>query len=259
MSQQGDYDAVRTDTFYRWTAFMMILPYLEQSNVFDQMNPHYGAYASVNMKPRDRDIPFYACPSDTALGRRISFGWNPMSVGNYAFATSVDRYHSASGWCTFDSASKPKRKPAIYVSSKTTFADIPDGTSNTIIFSEMIVGAKSSSTAADPDVDCRGFWGDSFCCGFSGKLSPNSSLGDECQSNCKNDPPDTPAVTPYPSYFWGSWANAARSRHPGGVNVCMVDGSVHFVTNTISLPLWQALISANGGNTSIKEELITGF
>ena len=259
LSQQGNYDAVRTDTFYRWTAFMMILPYLEQSNVYDQMDPHRSAYASVNMGPRSVEIPSYTCASDMAPRRRIDFGSGPLSVGNYAVAFSVDRYHSASGACTFDSVSNPKRRPAIYVSSKTTFADIRDGTSNTIIFSEMIVGAKSSSTSVDPNVDCRGFWGDSFCCGFSGRLSPNSNLGDECQSNCKHDPPDTPAVTPYPFYFWGSWANAARSRHPGGVNVCMVDGSVHFVTNTVSLPLWQALISANGINTSIPEEMIAGF
>ena len=259
LSQQGGYDAVRSDTFYRWTAFMMLLPYLEQSNVYDQMDPYRNAYASVNMGPRSVEIPCYACPSDTASGRRINFGFGPVSVGNYAFANSVDRYHSANGNCTCDSVSNPKRRPAIYVSSETIFAHIRDGTSNTIIFSEMIVGAKSNSTAVDPDVDCRGFWGDSFCCGFSGKLSPNSSLGDECMSNCKNDPPDLPAVTPYPSYYWGSWANAARSRHPGGVNVCMVDGSVHFVNNTISLPIWQALISANGINTSIPEEVIAGF
>ena len=31
------------------------------------------------------------------------------------------------------------------------------------------------------------------------------------------------------------------------VNVCMVDGSVHFVTNSIDINLWQALISADGG------------
>ena len=39
---------------------------------------------------------------------------------------------------------------------------------------------------------------------------------------------------------------AVRSRHPGGVNVCMADGSVHFVQDTIDLALWQALISADG-------------
>jgi len=46
---------------------------------------------------------------------------------------------------------------------------------------------------------------------------------------------------------------AVRSRHPGGVNVCMADGSVHFVQDTIDLTLWQDLISIDGGEVvSIK-------
>ena len=53
--------------------------------------------------------------------------------------------------------------------------------------------------------------------------------------------------------YWGHWANAARSRHPGGVNVCMADGSVHFVQETIHIGLWQDLISIDGGEVvSIK-------
>lgn len=42
---------------------------------------------------------------------------------------------------------------------------------------------------------------------------------------------------------------AARSRHAGGVNVVMADGSVHFITNGISLAAWQAIGSIDGGET----------
>jgi prepilin-type processing-associated H-X9-DG protein len=34
----------------------------------------------------------------------------------------------------------------------------------------------------------------------------------------------------------GAWT--AQSRHPGGVNVCFGDGSVHFIKQSISLPVW---------------------
>jgi prepilin-type processing-associated H-X9-DG protein len=37
------------------------------------------------------------------------------------------------------------------------------------------------------------------------------------------------------------------SRHPGGVNLLLGDGSVHFITNSINLPTWRALGSRNGG------------
>ena len=40
---------------------------------------------------------------------------------------------------------------------------------------------------------------------------------------------------------------AARSRHRGGVQVSMLDGSVGFVTDGISLQTWQNLSTSNGG------------
>jgi prepilin-type processing-associated H-X9-DG protein len=40
---------------------------------------------------------------------------------------------------------------------------------------------------------------------------------------------------------------AARSLHPGGVNVLLGDGSVRFVTNGINTNTWQALANRAGG------------
>src|SRR5205807_2027449 len=40
---------------------------------------------------------------------------------------------------------------------------------------------------------------------------------------------------------WGDytqWRSAARSKHSGGVNAGMADGSVRFVSNSISLATW---------------------
>ncbi len=42
---------------------------------------------------------------------------------------------------------------------------------------------------------------------------------------------------------------AARSYHPGGVNVCMSDGSVHFINNNINFAVWQALGTRMAGDT----------
>jgi prepilin-type N-terminal cleavage/methylation domain-containing protein/prepilin-type processing-associated H-X9-DG protein len=41
---------------------------------------------------------------------------------------------------------------------------------------------------------------------------------------------------------------AARSAHTGGVNVCFSDGSVHFISNNIALPTWQALGTRSAGD-----------
>jgi prepilin-type processing-associated H-X9-DG protein len=42
-------------------------------------------------------------------------------------------------------------------------------------------------------------------------------------------------------------STTANSRHPGGVNVCMADGSVRFFKSTVSLVPWQAVGTRNGG------------
>jgi prepilin-type processing-associated H-X9-DG protein len=39
----------------------------------------------------------------------------------------------------------------------------------------------------------------------------------------------------------------ANSRHPGGVNLGLADGSVRFAKSTVNLPSWRALGTRNGG------------
>ena len=43
--------------------------------------------------------------------------------------------------------------------------------------------------------------------------------------------------------------SAARSRHTGGVNVGMCDGSIRFISNSIDLATWQAMGTMNGGES----------
>ena len=41
--------------------------------------------------------------------------------------------------------------------------------------------------------------------------------------------------------------NIPRSKHPGGVNAGMCDGSVRFIKNSVNIYTFQALASAKGG------------
>lgn len=54
---------------------------------------------------------------------------------------------------------------------------------------------------------------------------------------------------PAPVQPWGGVTSliTATSGHPGGVNVCMSDGSVHFIKDSISPNIWWALGSKGGG------------
>jgi prepilin-type N-terminal cleavage/methylation domain-containing protein/prepilin-type processing-associated H-X9-DG protein len=71
--------------------------------------------------------------------------------------------------------------------------------------------------------------GNYFAGGYSHLMPPNSKL---CTAG--NDNYDVEAYT-------------ALSRHPGGVNVCMADGSVRFVKQTVGVKVWWSLGSRAGG------------
>jgi prepilin-type processing-associated H-X9-DG protein len=47
------------------------------------------------------------------------------------------------------------------------------------------------------------------------------------------------------------WA-AARSRHPGGVNVVMADGAVGFVSSSVGMDIWQALATISNNDVGTR-------
>jgi prepilin-type processing-associated H-X9-DG protein len=116
-------------------------------------------------------------------------------------------------------------------------ADIFDGMSNTLAFSETVQGHAN---------DLRGFAWWNGGAHFETFLPPNSNQPDilEHIDYCKRadiyNPPCDGPTSANPSNI------AARSRHPGGVQACMCDGSVRFVTNSINLDTWRAVSTAAG-------------
>ncbi len=126
------------------------------------------------------------------------------------------------------------------------FANITDGTSNTLLMAEVIQGqAKQDGTTND----LRGFVQYGSSSGFSAWLTPNSQQYDllnatiYCSYPFANNPPcypDRTAMSPYRDIY------AARSRHPGGVNTGLCDGSVKFFKNSINLLTWRALSTTQG-------------
>jgi len=117
------------------------------------------------------------------------------------------------------------------------FASLRDGLSSTLLASEVIVGQGR---------DLRGFswWGDAAA--FETFLAPNSSFPDVLFSPyyCIDSPPNPPcagATSALPDNY------AARSRHPGGVDAALADGSVRFLRNSIHIRTWRALSTTQGG------------
>ena len=127
-----------------------------------------------------------------------------------------------------------------------TFASIADGLSNTLLNSEVIVGTGKGGQY-NASYDLRGFswWGSAAS--FTSWLTPNSTLPDVtedpayCVYPYQMNPPCTAPTTTLPAF------NGARSRHSGGVNATMGDGSVRFIKNSISMNVWRSLSTTKGG------------
>ena len=98
--------------------------------------------------------------------------------------------------------------------------------------------------------DLRGFGWWYGGAAFETLLSPNStharSDGGRSPTAIRPSASNPPCIAA-PGGDLFQITNAARSRHPGGVNAGMCDGSVKFFKNTINLFIWRALSTTQGG------------
>ena len=226
-----------------------ILPYIELENLYNSLNlfptTGWSADNGVNDKIYTTVIPTYRCPSDTqepfaCNGYQLSrtnyvgcFSPNGTLVEKSAYPL---RYASDSG-----PLSNPATPRAIFNwNISRIVADVKDGTSNTVAVSETIAGTS---------IDLRGAWWEEWGYSYSHARTPNSAIPDAmwlpsytCVST--QEAPCTDAAN------WSDENYAARSRHAGGVNACLLDGSVHFVSDQINSTTWQALGSIDGNETA---------
>jgi prepilin-type N-terminal cleavage/methylation domain-containing protein/prepilin-type processing-associated H-X9-DG protein len=250
-------------TFYRWSTLAHLTPYLEQTaayNALDLDAPLYGTNLQVtpqNVKGVALQIPLFLCPSD--VRNPVAAGFGPT---NYAACAGS----GAQGGTSHDTDG------IFYVNSATRFRDIVDGTSHTVTFSESLLGRGPESTSDRSQIDLqadyafvfgtpltesacanpfqwnvsnrKGFsWasGEYRCALYNHHLHPNSPQHD-CMSNQIVGKPEVR----YSVFGW----RAARSRHPGGVNLALADGSTRFASETIDAAIWQALSTRAGKETT---------
>ncbi|MCE9630134.1 MAG: DUF1559 domain-containing protein [Planctomycetia bacterium] len=220
----------------RRTFVVSLWPYIDAQNVLGQYDLQKPFWDPANQKAVDARVPMYYCPSDRAGAWRANIYW--MARGNYVcnwgnanFLQSEPQYVKApfsdyqSNNPTF-SQIESRREPG------NAAAAFRDGLSNTIFMSETVMAAN------DTDNDMRGFMLNNTAGGptFMTKSTPNSGT-----DYCRCLGPQS-ATYPGPCVSWpipDGW-NSARSLHPGGVSAVLGDGSTRFVTNEITLAVWQA-------------------
>jgi len=226
---------------------VLVWPYVEQDNMRFKFNDQVHFYQPPNTITNTTDgiyaktAPIYYCPSDRpgalwkgdiywrARGNYV-VNWGNMTVPRNTGDPTQDPAlgYAPFGYTDFANGSLPRASG---------FADMTDGASNTMLLSEVIMARN------DTDFDIRGDMmnDDRPCTQFMTINTPNS--GTDVTPYCLNNGANPPCTTANSGFSH----KAARSRHAGGVNVLLGDGSVRFIRNSIDLATWRALGTMNGG------------
>jgi prepilin-type N-terminal cleavage/methylation domain-containing protein len=308
------------ETTFVFSAQAAILPFVEQTSIYSTLSPKQMEATTGNLKSwldwhkngkigyiytdsgtynsgvtadqfvHNKVVPMFRCPSDAPASEFMDCilldkkGSNTIpAVNNYMAC-----YGSGMGYSYDDTAECDGAISRAVI--KTDMASITDGTSNTLYWSESIIGDGIAGTAA-PDTStpwarvyvhtgaCAAnanrdgtSWSNSTLPGMKGLYTKDSTdlstlitadrydgirgfswlIGAGVSSGfCTFYTPNPP----YPDFcafsVTGTGFYSARSFHAGGVNAANCDGSVVYVSNTINRQIWHRMGAKNDGGIDL--------
>jgi prepilin-type N-terminal cleavage/methylation domain-containing protein/prepilin-type processing-associated H-X9-DG protein len=269
-SQHNCFPGLGDSSLASYSVQARLLPFVEQTslqNLIDFSQALYlGTSHSQSMNPAEATaaktrIALFRCPSD-ASEDLFTENSDVLAGGNYVICTA-----SGTG-TTYDV--RYATDGMFYYGSALGCRDMRDGTSNTMVLSESILGSRAaaSTQSITPKGNDRlaGFSGqspNSNSAGLNGLVNPDlAERAKLCQLWYGNRSfgwiVGKPMATTYSAYLLPNDPTpdvfsmsigffAARSFHPGGVNATFGDGSVHFVNDQIGQEVWRSLATRAGG------------
>ncbi|HEX7447606.1 MAG TPA: DUF1559 domain-containing protein, partial [Pirellulales bacterium] len=254
--------------YARWSQHALLLPYIEQQALYNSMDfrfppatpgmggivnfmPAYSNPGGQNNLPCTVQVPGFLCPSD---GTTVDPAWRGQN--NYAA-------NQGSWLCDRTQMLDPNALVApteiqtgvFFYLSAVTLADVLDGVSNTAFFSEKLRGLGSpdprrdmfiipaQTSLASTYLTCTNL-DPLFATPLTSKWGFSWVMGENCCTQYNHvAPPNSNSCGG--TGFSGTMSNMAMqvaptSAHPTGVNVCMGDGSVRFVSDNVDLLIWRA-------------------
>lgn len=171
--------------------------------------------------PLNGGLPWETFPNPPA--GRVKIGWDGFWGTNFgpAFEAGLGKMRGFFDYRLF--------------SAPPTIASVTDGTSNTVIYGEVI-----PSRAADSN-----FWFQNG--GLAGHTVPvnwNSNTVPASAANCNSQWQNSTAPT---GCRFSAAAKGFSSFHAGGSNFSFADGSVRFVKQSVAMPIYCAIGSRAGG------------
>jgi prepilin-type N-terminal cleavage/methylation domain-containing protein/prepilin-type processing-associated H-X9-DG protein len=238
---QGPYGSTAFSFAHGWAPF--ILPFIEQQQLANLYRWEFPLYAVENQPVSSRHLKIFQCPSTPEQDRYITFG--PFALfgtkgacGDYTVALGVDAGLAQLGRVDpvgdYRGALTHTPTPALTASlspTPTRFADLMDGTSNTILLAEAAGRPRrwlARQSGQDQVLD-GGAW--NHLKGgivLQGKTADGTANLGTCSINCTNN-------------------GEVYSFHTGGANAAFADGSVHFLRESINVRVLARLITRAGG------------
>jgi len=177
---------------------VQILPYIEQNVLARRFDQTAGAYADKNAEVRATQVHSLRCPSD-------AFNWTDAPViGRNSY---VGCHHDAEAPIDKDNHG------LLFLNSKIRYADIDDGSSNTLLIGECFATADMLGWASGTRATLRN----------TGTIENDAFF----QARAGAKPGEAPAK-PISSTYVGGFG----SYHPGGFNAGWADGSTRFISRT---------------------------
>ncbi|WP_232055903.1 DUF1559 domain-containing protein [Tuwongella immobilis] len=272
---------------FGFSVHAQLLPYIEQENLGRQIDTTQPLFVGTFPTPSFQLNPLMAGAAATPVKTMLCPGdaQNPLFTTNSGGGTHAGTSYvvnlgsglagpggtAANGYDT--------RFPTdgmFFYGPGVRFADVTDGTSNTMVMSQTLLGLNTNLTKAFADTtpeerrrQIASVPGRSLFTGGAGAnpgfgASPPLVAGDHTSATSWRGnrggswiwgnatangfsaalPPNSP--TPDATAHGMGWLSA-RSNFPGGVNVAFGDGSVRFVTDNVDINTWRAIATRNGG------------
>ena len=241
----------------RWSSQSQLLPALEQQPLFNALNfssfpwnivlpPQGGPFDPfANQSALKTSIAIFLCPSDS----------DEIEDEEDLEGQAHNNYRANAGTLSFNFAvdspdGTGQNTGPFWFQSSVRPSQVTDGLSNTAFFSERCLGIP-----AYPDVLADYYYANSIgTCGTSSEVTPRYTHPFEWSGERWSDgnsfytryqhifPPQSPSCLLGGTQDYNSPVLVtATSRHPGGVNLLLGDGSVRFVKQTVSQNVWTAL------------------
>lgn len=221
---------------------VMILPMMEQQNVYKLWRFDFQAQAPENLAARSTFIDSYTCPSDIFAKSgnpwtRCNGNWARTSYaangGRLVGGTRMRQWH----WSRLEL----NRKGLMGTNGAASISDVQDGTSNTAACWEVAAGFQG---------DARGTWalgrGGTATTGGCDRQGDCWGINDGLRS--AGNPDDVrhcnePGGNNHILDCWGGGdgQHGPKSYHVGGCHLLLADGSARFVNETIHFNIHRRL------------------